>query len=297
MSWRVFRWAWQLRAPLFVGTTPAGALNRCRPYVPARALWGALTAELARHGQDDDNTAMERYKVVGSDLSANYRLTYLYPAEAVRGMWQAWLPAFQPGHGLTWRREDDDTATPDRPDRVFRRRILHTRTGTAIDPGSDTAADRSLRETECLQSHWRDERGRDAGPVALVGYIFVRQSDGPASSGIARLAPIRFLFAGGDTRYGLGRLALVTCDAENQLFGRDVELDGEEPAVQSAVALGHAFARDMSGSLETLSGWGFGRQTTLAASGTPLWTPGSRADKLDGTVRFQIDQHGIWRLQ
>ncbi|GIW70798.1 MAG: hypothetical protein KatS3mg102_0340 [Planctomycetota bacterium] len=48
MSWSLFRWTWQLESPLYVGMPPAGSLNRCRLYVPARALWGAVTAEIAR---------------------------------------------------------------------------------------------------------------------------------------------------------------------------------------------------------------------------------------------------------
>ena len=54
MSWSLQRWTWLLESPLFVGTTPAGSLNRCRLYVPARALWGAMTAELSRRQAADE---------------------------------------------------------------------------------------------------------------------------------------------------------------------------------------------------------------------------------------------------
>jgi len=48
MSWTLYRWVWRLEAPLFLGMPPSGSLNRCRLYVPACNLWGALTAELAQ---------------------------------------------------------------------------------------------------------------------------------------------------------------------------------------------------------------------------------------------------------
>lgn len=301
MSWRLFRWTWQLDGPLFVGSSPAGALNRCRLYVPARAVWGAVTAELARQEQSGGPAEPKHYEDVGSDLKRDYRFTYLYPAEQVRGKWQAWLPKYESGRGLHWQREDETSSTAALADRGFRRRILYTRPGTAIDPGSDTAADGSLRETECLQACWRDEAGCDAGPVALVGYVVVRHSDGPADDGMSRLATVRSLFVGGDTRYGLGRLNLVSCEASNpanRMFGRDVELDGEWPVVRSAIVLGHTVAAEhMSGALEALSGWNLGEQTALDADGTPLCTPGSCVDHCLRTTRFSIDSCGIWHLE
>ncbi|GAB4243777.1 MAG: hypothetical protein Kow00129_03130 [Thermoleophilia bacterium] len=296
MSWLAFRWTWELAAPLFVGTSPAGALNRCRMYVPARAVWGAVTAELARHEQGDGEGAPRRYEEVGSDLTTNFRFTYLYPAEQVRGNWQAWLPTYSAGRGLNWEREDEAEAAIAVADRAFRRRILHTRPSTAIDPRSDTAADGSLRETECLQPHWRDAAGRDAGPVALVGYVFARQADVNPSGVIERLAPIRSLLVGGDTRYGLGRLDRLSCDPANRLFGRTVELSGDEPVVRSATTLAHTSAQGaMTGALEALGGWDIGRQKPLGSDGAPLWAPGSKAP--NGAASFRIDEQGIWRLE
>jgi hypothetical protein len=300
MSWGLFRWTWRVESPLYVGTSPAGALNRCRLYVPARALWGALTAELPRHEQNGTEVVADRYRQVGTDLKGDYRFTYLYPAEEVGGKWRAWLPEYQCGDGLMWQREDD-ADTEVRTDRVFRRRILHTRPGTAIDPGSDTAADGSLRETECLQPRWRDETGHDVGPVALVGYVLVRQSNGATKDRIERLAPIRSLFVGGDTRYGLGRLELVSREAAkpaDQIFGQPVDVEGDDPIVQSSIAFAHASARGgVSGALEVLSGWDVGKQTALDADGIPSWAPGSRIAKQDGAARFRMDQLGIWRLE
>lgn len=297
MTWRIHRWTWRLDGPLFVGTAPAGALNRCRLFVPARTLWGALSAELARNDAPGaGDWTGNPYKKVADELQRDFRLSYLYPAEEVRRKWQAWLPRYQFGRGLAWQREDDHAGSTLIADRDFRRRLLYTRPATAIDPGSDTAAEGSLRETECVQPRWRDAAGRDKGVVALVGYVFSRTSDGGGKYGIDWLESIRFLFIGGDTRYGLGRLELVAIEPvqrENPFFGLEVDLREEFPVVRSSVVLAHTCgAQRMSGALEVLSGWDVGE--LIAVDAVPLWVPGSRAE--EGTLRFRVDASGIWRF-
>src|SRR5690606_21320910 len=105
------------------------------------------------------------YQHVGEALQKSYRFTYLYPAEQTNDTWHVWLPTYRDGHGLSWAR--DDHADVVVSDRQFRRRLLSTRPGTSIDAITDSAEDGSLRETECIEARWRDDRGRDAGPVAM----------------------------------------------------------------------------------------------------------------------------------
>jgi hypothetical protein len=103
MSWTLHRWTWVLNGPLFVGFAPSGSLNRCRIYVPARTVWGAVTAEAARQAAQGE----PHYKGVGDQLRNDARFTYLYPAERVRDLWLGWLPRYAPGIGLCWQREDN----------------------------------------------------------------------------------------------------------------------------------------------------------------------------------------------
>lgn len=296
MNWRLFRWAWRLKSPLYIGTTPAGALNRCRLYVPARTLWAALTAELVRHERNADQATGEHYKAEGKALKTNYRFTYLYPARQVDGQWRAYLPAFEIGSGLVWRREDAPEEVPVR-DRVFRGRILYTRPATAIDPWTDTAAEGSLRETECLQPRWRSESKRDEGPVALVGYVLVRNAEGFAQDDVGKISPIKSLLLGGDTRYGLGRLELdsiAAADPESGIFGCTVDVSQKNPIVQSSVVLAHASGEfGMAGALEVLKGWHAGEQDTI--SKTPLWVPGSGVTEGGAQAKFRIDELGFWQ--
>lgn len=287
MSWELLRWVWRLEAPIHVGMPPSGSLNRCRLYVPARTLWGALTAELARRAGND----FPSYAGVGQAIRGDARLTYLYPAEESSGQWRAWLPRYEPGQGLVWQREDDGNGQV-LPDRVMRSRLLVTRPGTAIDPVSDAAAEGSLRETECIGQYWRTPTG-DVKPVGLVGYLLVRE--GSLIQGA--LLEIRELFLGGDTRYGLGRVRRVALQPTSQVFGIVPELDGADAWLTTERVLAHAHASApeeaaiLSGDLEALAWWDEG-QLRAAPGARPCWRPGSVAPR---PARWRIEESGLWR--
>jgi len=287
VSWSMHRWAWRVASPLFVGATPSGILNRCRVYLPARPLWGALTAELARREADCDPA----YRKVGDDLREHVRLSYLYPAERVGAAWPGWLPRYGAGYGLCWVREGSEDSVADRR---FRRRLLWTRPGTAIDPDSDSALDGSLRETECVQTRWRHDDGSSGGPVALVGYVWVRQNAGL----LDRVSTVTTLFVGGDTRYGLGRLDRVSMEPATGVFGATVELDRDEPRIVTGRLLAHAHPGGevtICGDQEAVGGWDMtGQQQDRRISG-PVWTPGSRCDQ-EPPLAWDLLSTGLLRL-
>jgi hypothetical protein len=294
VSWSLFRWAWQLEGLLHVGMPPAGSLNRTRLYVPASALWGALTAELSR--QEAQNGKEPQYQRVGESLQKDYRFTYLFPAEKVEASWQAWLPIYHEALGLAWSREDQQERPPV-GDRQFRRRLLSTRAGTAIDASTDAAADGSLRETECIEARWRDG-DVGAGPVAMVGYVFLRTAKAkdkyPPEQ--RRLHGIDTLFVGGDTRYGLGRLRRVACNlvSPRKVFGSDVTIDADVPQIESSTAWAHArVGASLHGALELLGGWDRGSIRSLDPDAT-LWQPGSQTVN-SHTLTWLLEPDGSWR--
>lgn len=292
MSWSIFRWVWQLEGPLYVGMPPAGSLNRTRLYVPARALWGALTAELSR--REAQNGKEPQYQSVGESLQKDYRFSYLFPVEKVEATWRAWLPTYRDALGLAWAREDQPEQAVG--DRQFRRRLLSTRPGTSIDASTDAAHDGSLRETECIEVRWRDDRGRDAGSVAMAGYVFIQIGKDKAkySPARVRLDALDTLFVGGDSRYGLGRLHRVGCErvTPERIFGAPVTPDGEQPPrIETATAWAHARAdAPLAGALEFLGGWDRGSIRSLDSE-APLWQPGSKASS---ALQWTIEPNGLW---
>lgn len=286
MSWALYRWTWDLRAPLYLGLPPAGSLNRTRLFVPARTLWGALVAELARHEAEE---GAAEYEAVGATLRRDARFGYLFPAEFSAGRWQAWLPSYRDGVGLVWAREDDLNSCIS--DRSFRRRVLDARPGTSIDPVNDAAEEGSLRETECIQLRWRAEDGATDIALAMTGYVFLRED---ALS--RRLETIRQVFVGGDTRYGLG---LLDCQrgliSAERFFGDRVELDGDAPIVTSSVLRAHAVAEDpeptLFGARERVVCWRW-NQLGRGEHEKSHWTPGS---KTVGPVRWRVCDVGTWK--
>lgn len=291
MSWNLRRWTWRLASPLFVGTTPSGALKRCRIYVPARPLWGAITSELARLEGDKG----PKYQQVGDTLREQARFSYLFPAERVGNDWLAWLPEYHDGVGLVWAREGGGDRNAVLADRQIRRQLLGTRPATSIDPGSDSALDGSLRETECVQTWWRRGGGAANDPVAMVGYVFVRNG----SDLTQRLSALDRIFIGGDTRYGLGRLDLVATIPATTFFGATVDLDQAHPHVVASRLLAHVLSHDdlpMCGEQESVGGWDMtGRQQDRRISG-PAWTPGSRS--WDGKDRsWAVTETGLARFE
>jgi hypothetical protein len=288
MSWSLYRWVWKLEAPLYIGMAPSGSLNRCRLYVPARNIWGALTADVAQQRA----TGFPAYAQVGEDVRRDVRLTYLYPAEPTDRGWRAWLPRYEPDRGLLWQREDDPKGNDSRLDREMRRRLLLARPGTAIDHASDTAAEGTLRETECIGEYWRDIGGSQVRPVGTAGYVFLRETG--TGTLVRRVREIETLRLGGDTRYGLGRLRRVEMSLAETVFGRHVELDGQDPVVSSPVLYGHGrVAEGLQGAFELLAGWDTAKDSELRMLGSgPAWAPGSTTG--DVCVEWRLDEQGLW---
>lgn len=289
MTWTALRWVWRLEAPLFVGMPPAGALNRCRPYVPARVLWGAVTAEISRSRIGE---SFPDYGKLGWEVALNCRFTYLYPAEKRGDKFLFWMPKYERARGVQWCCHGGEESLSDRD---FRRRLLGSRPGTAIAPESGSASEGTLRETECINPWWRDSDYQgESNAVLLLGYVFLR------NNGFRRqLDKIDTLFVGGDTRYGLGKISRVgwhDLSGDLSVFGKRVHLDGEHPEIQSDIVWGHALEggqpqiQGMQGMKELLGGWDQGSPWR----GALTWAPGSFLERI---VAWSIDNYGYWIQQ
>ncbi|MBU1222193.1 hypothetical protein KKF34_10110 [Myxococcota bacterium] len=281
MTWTAIRWVWRLEGPLFIGMPPAGSLNRCRLYVPARALWGAVTAEISR------NTSGEKfpeYKDIGNQIKAESRFTYLFPTEKQGNKFLPWLPEFDEMRGYQWFCQSRNLT-----DREFRCRMLDSRPGTAIDPDSDSAAEGTLRETECINPSWRKTDNQEkTSEMFLSGYVFLKNN-----GLIKQFEMIDTLFVGGDTRYGLGKISRLKwqeLSRDFSVFEKTVHLDQEEPQIVSNIIWGHSFESkhpDMIGTKELSGGWDNGSQ----CEGKLTWAPGS---SMTHPLAWSIDKNGFW---
>jgi hypothetical protein len=274
-----------LESPLFVGVPPAGALNRCRTYIPVRPVWGAVTAEIARSTSSD---AMPDYVSTGKEVKECFRFTCLFPAEKREDHYTSWTPHYVKDRGLQWCCDNEEDSITDRS---FRKRLLITRPGTAVSPETYSASDGSLRETECINQWWRyTQKTTPLCAVYMLGYIF--QKGNPRID--TTIKGIDSLFIGGDTRYGLGRMHLVDFSVATTVFDKHVKLDEESPLIQSKVSYGHACESEqdcseaMIGNKELLAGWDYGNPLSARIA----WVPGSSL--LIEPPCWAINKDGYW---
>ena len=307
--WTAEPLAFRLRSPLHIGWRKVGNLMQTRPYVPAKNLWAALTAELARRQPQQGRAATaEAYQDVGKKVAESLAFTYLFPALAADPA-QALYPWLTPG-GLVYGKECLAAET-------FDYLCLDSYAGTAITVGQNAAETGSLHETEMLSPRTRPLAGtRLAGrygaaadelgaPVYLAGYALVK-GEGPAGWWDA----LERLQIGGERRYGWGALRKEEAGVPpgDGLFGLyDVAGDDTRPVLRArmnAPTLAHALAADFNGATTVVGVSGpvepvVGRETNAKRGfGANLiqarvcWAPGS---PLGEGQRVLVGEDGIWR--
>lgn len=274
--WQRYQLILRVLAPIHIGWNKIGNVQRTRPYVTGRALWGALTARLTR---DQHNTpSAETYKDTGKWVHKHLALPYLYPAVLHSGSYRLLLP---------W-----DDATPSR--------ILSSYSGTALDPASYAADEGLLHEVEYIAPHTCDT----GEPVYLVGYLFLDKESQAKESALCHA--LQQLQVGGERGYGWGRLRLVdlslcaSCTSWD-LFGVDYAPDVSHARPRLTVAKGcpllaHTIATGThaQGELEPL----VGREWAVAGDGQQLafsrvcYMPGATPTQ---PTTYKIGNYGVWK--
>ncbi|MCS7032179.1 MAG: hypothetical protein NZL92_11715 [Gloeomargarita sp. SKYG116] len=267
MTWTLYRLSFRLLAPLHIGWFKQGNVQRTRPYVTGKALWGALTARLARDIGSND------YTKLGDQVSNQLAFSYFYPSTA-------------PSCVCLWPWDDPEG---------FAWRYLSTYASTALDPEHNTAKEGTLHETECLSPHTRDGE-----PVYLVGYIFER-----AGCTLTWRDALARLQLGGERTRGWGRVQPHGEPQRTTDFwqGWDVDLSAQRPALRCTSSNPRCFAhlavdqsQDVAGDLEPL----VGRQTAaadqhgerLVAHGL-FWQPGAQVSTV--AEPLHIVEYGLWK--
>jgi hypothetical protein len=236
MTWRAYQVVLRLRSPMHVGWGKVGNLQRTRPYVTGRVLWGAVTTRLTRDAaQGRGPTADSReYRGVGEQVHQFLAFSYFYLARRSGD-----------GYQVVWPWESES---------AFRRRFLGSYASTALAYPFQSAAEGTLHEVEFIAS-----RTLDAGePVFLLGYLFEKNG-----SLLDWRSAFHRLQIGGERGYGWGDVELVDISpvTSERLFDGALTFcgDGAVPIVHlpnGGRLLAHTRAADLpvAGDVEPLVG-------------------------------------------
>ncbi|MFO3796680.1 MAG: RAMP superfamily CRISPR-associated protein, partial [Anaerolineales bacterium] len=171
MTWKMYSVTFRLLSPLHVGWFKQGNLQRTRPYLSGKALWGALTARLARMKNAN-------YDEIGKQVNEWLAFSYFYPSTQ-KGNVSLW----------PWGKQADE----------FTWRYLGSYASTALNYEQNSAEEGSLHETECINPYTREGEA-----VYLVGYLFEKQG-----CPLEWREALQRIQLGGERKYGWGRVTLV----------------------------------------------------------------------------------------
>lgn len=280
MTWQPYHIAFRLRSPMHIGCGSVGNIQRTRPYVTGRVLWGALTMRITRNNQTHGSTSESVYGVLGEKVHKWIAYTYFYPAIMTDEEYQILWP---------WNEPDS-----------FKHRLIRSYASTALDYPMQSAAEALLHESEFISPYTLDT----GEPVFLTGYIFINdQCDIDWRSALQKLQ------FGGDRCYGWGDVKLelepyeIPPDNGNALFGGMATFHGnkERPVISlndHLLLLAHTTAKSVyaDGDIEPLVGreWRNNGQAGQHVEYTGVcFTPGST---LKQPANFTVGNFGVWQM-
>jgi len=316
MSWTCYQLTYRLESPLHIGFHEAGYIQRTRKYVPGRAMWGAITAQLTR--QLNPQADAQAYAKVGKKLNES-----LIPGYFFLGDPEPLLPQYTRERGLVFAhsgQDENDTLS----EAGFESLFLCSFTQTSIRSKTQTAEEESLHEMEFLVHRYKHAKDQRVLPTYLVGHLFLKDgttietsANGSGSTKIASKEDLKKYLAelsvGGERAYGCGRVVLEGEPTKtDKLFDWEFDGSGKTPLIHrkdSSYLRAHA-ARNCqqvtAGDLErfayrswsteaTKSGIGPGRK--VEEEPHACWVPGSTAapDASAAEVSFAISSYGIWQ--
>lgn len=190
MSW--YRIVLELKSPLHVGDVPLGFVQRTRRYLPARSLWGALTATKARQG-----AAFPEYGKIGEEIENRIKFTHFFAGVRSGEKYESGeeYEFYLPNYG-----REETVMYGNLTCTGFEQRFITSFGQTALDPDSLTADDHSLHEKEVI-SHLSIplDRTEMPKPVLFCGYAYC-ENDNDAEL----LCLLDGCQVGADRRNGLG---------------------------------------------------------------------------------------------
>ncbi len=211
--WKAYKIIFRLLLPLHIGYKKMENIQYTRRYIPAKTIWGALTAAIAKKQNN------RKYSEIGKTLKSNLRFSYFYLSEKSDGS-----KPLIPNYSESELKFDGYSIVE------FERRFLDSYASTAVLPIYNSAEEESLHEIEILANHVKEEPEIQ---VFLVGYIFERQN---ANIPYSWQDALNLIQIGGERKYGFGRLKLISfqpVSATTKLFDVfEFELNEADPKIK-----------------------------------------------------------------
>ena len=267
--WTLYQVSLQVLSPIHIGWKKTSNLQQTRYYVPAKTIWGALTARITRDQNSSD------YKGIGEKINGYLKFSYFYPSDNDSKV-----------NEFPW--EDNNR---------FTWKYIGSYQSAALE--NKTAVEGMLHETEYILP-----RTREWQQVFLIGYVIER--NGSTIDWKAALPKIQI---GGERGYGWGRVTIKKePNVCNTFFDYEFDSSQIEPVVKvpnDNFILAHACAEQqeksepqIEGNIEpfvgriTTDNGKFGDQFSKASI---CWVPGSRVVKSD--MNFKILEYGLWSVK
>jgi hypothetical protein len=286
MIWQPYKVTFRLKGPLHIGYHKVGNLQRTRYYVPARVVWGALTAHLTRKNGSGN------YEETGTQVNASIKISYFYLATDPDN---PLYPCFDPKKGMVFGKTE-------MPRGCFEGLFISSQASTALNYFQASAEEGSLHEVEFLNPSV--QQNDTAKPVYLIGYLFIKKDGSYSYEKVESV--LNRLQLGGERTYGFGRVEGCgkVVEETDLFFGlHRVHLeDPESPIIivnqNSKVLLAHTLSEGLdqvSGEVEPVVGreWKESKSIHEPTTAKICWVPGS---SLSGEKKFRITQDGIWQV-
>ncbi len=267
--WTLYQISLRVLSPIHVGWKKSNNLQQTRFYVPAKTIWGALTARITRDQNSSD------YKGIGDIINKNLRFSYFYPSDNPSEVNKGDFP-WEDANRFTWK-------------------YIGSYQSAALE--NKNAMEGMLHETEYILP-----KTREGKQVNLIGYIIERnECDVDWKTALPKIQ------IGGERGYGWGRINNDNKPVEcTSFFGCDFDSSQEEPVIKvpkGKFILAHSLAteaheKDIEGNIEPFLGritdkdGKFGEKFSEA---TVCWIPGSKLVTYDR--EFMICENGLWSMK
>lgn len=226
MVYTCYQVKFKAESPVFVGTTKIGLIQQTRRYIPGKTIWGAITANITRKLIDAGakySTAL--YRSIGKCVGDCIRTTYFYPAFNNEILFPNFTEKVLKYGNLS--------------ENKFESMFIKSFVSTATMGNRGAAMDESLHETEYILNRIKYEG--ELKQVYWTGYMFIADCVNEKYSikindnhfkdieikhdkySVKLSDALQQIYVGGDSRYGFGKLTLLSDDVSGYAFGCEID--------------------------------------------------------------------------